>query len=128
WNDCLRQQVGAFASTPGECGTTARRCWERSMCGVPNAVCGQLFLPGEECWWDDGREGPPGQEPPEGRPPPQGTCWVVPERCDPAADPLRWNGCDGPQPDGPQPGPCVDTCEALRSGRPHVRDASGTCQ
>lgn len=128
WNDCLRKQVGPSASTRGECGIDARRCWERRDCGGENTECGLLVLPTDTCKpWPDGPHGPdpdpPG--PPDGREP-YGTCWAIPDHCDASLDPLRWTPCDGMDP-GPQTSECTDTCGALRSGWPHIKNVSGTC-
>ena len=105
WNDCLRRSAGIAASKPGECGAGAASCDQARDCGVENAVCNRLRLRGniDMC--------PPGP----------GTCWVLPkEECDPG-DSRRWVECVPPgAPLPPFPPPCVDTCRALMSERPHI--------
>lgn len=123
WNDCLRKQIGPSASTSGECETNARRCRDARECGGPNTRCGRLVLPGDPCGpIPDGHMPGPDEEPGGLPPPPPGNCWAIPDSCDPSLDPLRWDECGGPEPRA-----CTDTCGALRSGRPHVKNVTGMC-
>jgi hypothetical protein len=110
WNDCVRRQSGASAARGnGECRSGARTCSTGDDCGVPNASCARIFPPipdpGAFC-----------------NPAAPGVCWVVPARCEPSADPLRWREC---APYGGEPPPCVDTCGAIVSERPHIPPRHG---
>lgn len=105
WNDCVRRSAGVAASTRGECRAGAAECDTARDCGVDGAVCARLLPTG----------------PIDMCPPGPGTCWVLPEeQCDPG-DSRRWVECVPPgAPLPPFPPPCVDTCRALQSGRPHI--------
>jgi hypothetical protein len=106
WNDCVRRSAGVPASFPGECRAEAVACNDANDCGVEDAACSRLRSRGDidMC--------PPGP----------GICWVLPkEHCDPG-DSRRWVECVPPgAPLPPFPPPCIDTCTALMSGRPHIR-------
>ncbi|MFZ5897176.1 MAG: hypothetical protein ACOY0T_39320 [Myxococcota bacterium] len=109
YNDCLRRQAGVSQRSQGECGSDAVLCRGSLDCGNrPGVQCAHLFAPGEPC-------GPPA-------PPVPGTCWVIPDVCDPTKDSGRYTECGGPQ-----AGRCADTCNAVRSGHPFVKAASGVC-
>jgi hypothetical protein len=99
YNDCLRRVAGAPFAAPGECGVSGVPCAGPGGASCPpGASCARLLPPGAPC-----RDVP-------------GTCWVMPPECPrepPPGD--RWTSC------GPPPPACVDTCDALRSGVPHVR-------
>jgi hypothetical protein len=105
WNDCVRRSAGVAASAPGECRAGAVACNDARDCGVEDAVCARLRPRGGI---DTCVSGP-------------GTCWVLPkEECDPV-DSRRWVECVPPgAPLPPFPPPCIDTCTALMSGRPHI--------
>jgi hypothetical protein len=106
WNDCVRRSAGVPASFPGECRAAAVACDDANDCGVEDAACSRLRSRGsiDMC--------PPGP----------GICWVLPkEHCDPG-DSRRWVECVPPgAPLPPFPPPCIDTCTALMSGRPHIQ-------
>jgi hypothetical protein len=112
WNDCVRRQVGAQARTSGECSATACECKTDADCAddAEFAVCAHLVQGGEVCHPDD-----------------TGACWVLPPQCMPNfGDPPVWQEC---RPPDASPAPCVDTCLAIASGRPHKRRRPGDeCQ
>lgn len=112
WNDCVRRQVGAQALSIGECSITACECESDADCAddAEFAVCAHLVQGGELCHADD-----------------TGACWVLPPRCMPSfGDPPVWQEC---RPPDASPAPCVDTCLAIASGRPHKRRKPGDeCQ
>lgn len=98
WNDCLRKVRGQRSSTPGECPVgRATSCSERGRPCAPGSVCARIA--------------------PMCAPDLAGTCWVVPAACPPSSGIDRFVKCAPP---GPTP-PCVDLCEAIRSGVPHAR-------
>jgi hypothetical protein len=108
WNDCVRRQVGAQLESPGECSVTACHCASDADCAddAEFAVCSHLVQGGEICHAGD-----------------MGSCWVLPPQCMPNfGDPPVWQECRPP--DAP-PAPCVDTCLAIASGRPHKRKKPG---
>ena len=108
WNDCLRINAGAQLAGPGPCKANACSCEVSSDCGVPYASCSHLLPPGETCGHGIG------------------TCWMVPFGCPPNADKKLWRECKPPD-QGP-PGPCVDTCNAIASGRTYAELRRGdTC-
>jgi hypothetical protein len=104
WNDELRRQSGATLLAPGECRALARTCEVGADCGVSGASCSHLVGLGEMCGHGTG------------------TCWVLPASCEPAGDGPLWRECT------PEPPACVDTCQAIRSERPHVPAYYGGCR
>jgi len=98
WNDELRRQAGATLASAGECAATACACEVGADCMVPFASCSHL-VPGDTC----GRG--------------TGACWVLPPHCPANADQV-WQECKPPEPGVPPP-PCVDTCTAIASEKPH---------
>jgi hypothetical protein len=105
WNDCIRRQTGAQVEAMGEC-SVACACEVGSDCEVPFASCAHLVQGGETCH----SRGP-------------GACWVLPPKCMPnPKDAPVWQECHPP--DAPSP-PCVDTCLAIASERPHARKKPG---
>lgn len=110
WNDDIRRWFGTSLAAPGECGATARACEFGSDCEVPydSASCSHLVSPGEGC--DYGK----------------GTCWVLPPRCVDTGDPMIWRLCRPS--DAEPPPPCVDTCMAIRSERPHAVPYHDECK
>jgi hypothetical protein len=98
FDDCLRQAGGVAASTPGPCWQgVATICGGAAHTACPaGAYCAQLGGPGP---------GPCGPED-------DGTCWVLPLSCPPPGND-QWTPCQG--------GPCVDTCNAIRSGGSYHR-------
>jgi hypothetical protein len=107
WNDCLRQQDGVPASSPGECGAGTHPCYMNGDC-PPGASCSHLLPPMTAC----------------GGPPTPGTCWVTPGDCSGTGDTRSWAPCAPPGGAGGS-GPCVSTCKAVQSGHPHLPLAAG---
>lgn len=110
WNDCVRRQTGAQLQAPGECGITACRCDVDSDCAddAEFAVCARLAQGGDDCHSTE-----------------SGVCWVLPPQCMPNdVDKPSWRECRPP--DQP-PAPCVDTCQAIASGRLHKRQKITAC-
>ncbi len=106
WNDCIRRQTGAQVERMGECSETACACEVGSDCEAPFATCAHLVQGAETC-----RGGG------------TGACWVLPPQCMPnQKDAPVWQECHPP--DAPPP-PCVDTCLAIASERPHARKKPG---
>ncbi len=105
WNDCLRMQYGATASSEGSCSSGAATCMDDNAldCPVLGAACAKLFPPGVPCE-DDA----------------MGACWVLPVACPAFAAPDWWSTCSGPM-------ECHDTCEAIRAGRPYQHDLTRQC-
>jgi hypothetical protein len=99
WNDCIRQKAKVQRASWGQCTVTACACNVGEDCNVPFASCSHLVGPGEVCGHN------------------MGSCWVLPPQCVPGADSKMWRECRPP--DVP-PGPCVDTCLAIFSQRPHA--------
>lgn len=105
WNACTARRAGV-STTPGECevalGCRFREdCWSADI----DATCVRLYWDGPQSCLAE-----------------TGTCWVLPlEDCTSQEDPLRWVECRPLPPGGLPPPPpiCVDTCTAIRSGRPH---------
>lgn len=102
WNDCLRLQGGASASTPGGCPPSSGRprCNPTSNDCRNGAFCANLLPPMVGC-------GPPVSP----------VCTVIPDNCDSADDSMKWFECvppGAPQNSGQS---CVSTCDAIRSGR-----------
>jgi hypothetical protein len=106
WNDCLRQQDGVPASSPGECGAGTHPCYMNGDC-PPGASCSHLLPPMTACG-----------------PPTPGTCWVTPGDCSATGDPRSWAPCAPPGASGGS-GPCVSTCKAVQSGHPYLPLDSG---
>lgn len=107
WNDCVRRQNGVQRRDLGECSETASPCQSGEDCAVPGASCSRLPRQGNVCSY-------PSQV---------GACWVLPAQCSPNfGDPPIWRECRPP--DAP-PAPCVDTCLAILSERPHYRKHPG---
>jgi hypothetical protein len=106
WNDCLRRQYGATSSAPGSCMREHADCTDENGldCPVPGAACAKLLPPGAAC--DDST---------------RGSCWVLPAECPEFGSMDRWVACD----DASQ---CLDTCSALRTGRPYRHDVMRQCQ
>jgi hypothetical protein len=102
WNDCIRRQFAMPREALGECSVTACACEVGSDCDAPFASCSHLVQGGETC-----HSGGPG------------ACWVLPPQCRPTQGEYPiWQECHPPE--APPP-PCLDTCRAIASGRPHVR-------
>jgi hypothetical protein len=98
FDDCLRRASGIEAFTPGPCWQgAAKTCGGPSHTTCPaGAYCAQLGGPGPgPCGPDD-----------------DGTCWVLPVTCPPPGFD-QWTPCQG--------GPCVDTCNAIRTGGSYHR-------
>jgi hypothetical protein len=108
WNDCLRRARGQRAAISGECVVG-----RGTVCGGPT---GRGCPPGSMC----ARIAPPSPGGPSCAPDLPGVCWVPPAACPPTSGVDRFVKCGPP---GPSP-PCVDLCEAIRSGRPHERALS----
>lgn len=100
WNDCIRLNSYAQLAGPEPCRESARTCDFGPDCNVPYASCSHLIPSGEMCGHS------------------LGACWVLPPQCGPNADKKRWRECKPP--DLGPPGPCVDTCTAIASERPHA--------
>lgn len=113
WNDSVRRQIGPTLQAPGECQANAQLCNAGTDCKGPYlsayASCSHLVAPGELCG-----HGP-------------GVCWVLPPNCVPNGDPSRWQECRPPNSPDPPP-PCIDTCTAIRSERPHAPPHRGDCK
>jgi hypothetical protein len=105
WNDCLRQQYGESASTPGSCARGAATCTDESAldCPMPGAACAKLLPPNASCEGDA-----------------VGACWILPVDCPMGGPSERWSSC-GDRPD------CRDTCAAIRTGLPHRPDIMHQC-
>jgi hypothetical protein len=103
WNDDVRRQADATVDTPGACRGTACACEVGADCKVPFASCSHLVT-------DDmcGRG--------------IGACWVLPPQCPPGD--AVWRECKPPDPNLPPP-PCVDTCTAIASEKPHGQPHHG---
>jgi hypothetical protein len=108
WNDDIRRWFGKSLASPGECRATARACEVGSDCEVPYASCSHLVSPGEVCNYGTG------------------TCWVLPPSCADTGDPMIWRLCRPS--DAEPPPPCVDTCLAIRSERPHAVPFRDECK
>jgi hypothetical protein len=103
YNDCLRRQRAIESKEDGECppdGTIAPVfCSSNTPCDG-GAYCAEIF----------GGGGGPGPDCP---PDVHGTCWVLPQQCEPTPQgPSRFNVC------GPAGALCVDSCHAIASGQP----------
>jgi hypothetical protein len=121
WNDCLRKHAGQAASTAGQCTSSVTRCRDAADCSSTSNVCGHLFASADAC--GDGMFGQRGPGPdPQGNPPVPGTCWSMPASCDATIDTLRWSECGAAA-----PMTCLDTCNALSTGRFFVQSPAGTC-
>jgi hypothetical protein len=100
YNDCWREFARAPASTPNECNDGAMECSGLGPCrGGPLPLhCAQLT--------DDATTTCS---------PVPGRCWFLPPTCDPSApgDTQKWMPCGAP-------GPCVDTCTAIRTSSLHL--------
>jgi hypothetical protein len=97
FNDCWRRTAGVPHARLDECGPDAFVCGGLTKDPCPGtAVCAKLLGFGGTCS-DDAK----------------GTCWVLPLSCPPPTSADRWNAC------GPSGEACVDTCNALRSGKPY---------
>lgn len=94
WNDCIRVQSHAQLAATEPCLDTACTCEVGSDCKVPYATCAHLLPPNAMCGHA------------------MGSCWVLPNECDPAADPKRWHECKPPDGATAQ---CVDTCTAIKT-------------
>jgi hypothetical protein len=122
WNDCLRRTAGIAAKTDGECTSNARRCGGIGPMGPPGPG-GPNPGPGSMCPTETfcAQLLPFAPESPSPSPlkcPPQipGTCWALPAVCPTReSHPDRWIACS------PDPAGCVTTCDAIRSGEPHLR-------
>jgi hypothetical protein len=108
WNDSIRRAYGATLDTLGECRASACSCEVGADCEVPGASCSHLVAPGEMCGHGTG------------------ACWVLPPQCVPTGDPMVWQACRPPDATDPPP-PCVDTCLAIRSEKPHAPPHHGDC-
>lgn len=105
WNDCWRQQNGISVDfLMGECIVAAATCTDPmgADCPVQYASCAKLLI-NERC----------DQNVP-------GTCWFLPYDCPDAGPSATWTDCT-------PPGACDDTCNAIRSGTPHLQRHSATC-
>lgn len=109
WNDDIRKTFGTTLASIGECGETACACDTGADCDVPYASCSHLLPRGEMC----GKG--------------MGACWVLPPQCVETGDPMRWRECRPPDAPDPPP-PCVDTCVAIRSERPHATPHHDECK
>lgn len=98
WNDCLRARAGVVRRDLGEC-TAPVTCAADAGCPAP-ASCARLYDGPLACM--------PGAF--------EGACWVLPPTCPPGPSSDGWQACGGPG--------CVNTCEAIRSERPHARRAA----
>jgi hypothetical protein len=100
FNDCFRRGGGAASARNDECGHDAISCDDQRGC-PEGAYCARLlgFDHGPGCGPDS-----------------HGTCWVLPTTCPPPSNSDRWTPCGGSD--------CVDTCNAIRSGKPHARASS----
>ena len=107
WNTCMRLSAGIVSQTYGQCTFNAVPCRGDKSCSEVNGYCGRLRFPGEPC-----------------NPDAPGVCWVVPDSCDPTNDPVRWEECGSGQ---NPPGRCIDSCNAIKSGRQHTRPRPDTC-
>jgi hypothetical protein len=110
WNDCLRRRDGIASFTPGFCRNRFAGCGEPGdpACPVLDAVCGRVEF-GGQC---DRR----------------GTCWVLPDQCDPDAGGPSFVPCGPMMPMPPPPPACTNLCSALRSQVPQVRAPPGVCE
>jgi len=104
WNDCLRKQYGATASAQGSCARAAACADANGLdCPILGAACAKLLPPGSAC--DDNT---------------LGACWILPVACSEFGPPDRWMACDGQM-------ECLDTCSAIRTGRPYRHDVMRQC-
>jgi hypothetical protein len=106
FNDCLRMQYGASASAPLEsCRRAPAACTDENGrdCPVDGAACAKLLPPDLACEEST-----------------QGACWVLPAQCPEFGPPDRWMACDDPT-------DCLDTCGAIRTGRPYRHDVMRQC-
>jgi hypothetical protein len=108
WNDAIRRAHGTTLDTLGECRASACSCEVAADCEVEGASCSHLVSPDEMCGHGTG------------------ACWVLPPQCVPTGDPMVWRECRPDTPDPPPP--CVDTCQAIRSERPHAPPHHGDCK
>jgi hypothetical protein len=109
WNDDIRRKFGVTRESIGECGANACACEVGSDCDAPYASCSHLISGSDMCG------------------PGKGACWVLPPKCVPTGDPMSWRECRPPDSPDPPP-PCVDTCLAIRSEKPHVAPHHDECK
>jgi hypothetical protein len=109
WNDEIRRYHGGTLASLGECRADACACQIGADCLVPFASCSHILPPGEMCGHGTG------------------SCWLLPPQCVPTGDPMHYRECRPPGSSEPPP-PCVDTCLAIRSEKPHVPEPSAHCQ
>ena len=106
WTDCLRQQYGVTASTPGSCMRDAAACADENGldCPVVGAACAKLLF-NTPCQDDV-----------------LGACWILPFECPMAmaGPPELWSSCGDRM-------ECRDTCGAIRAGRPFRADLMHQC-
>lgn len=132
WNDCLRRSAGITATV------ISRECQPpiAQLCGIkqPPPPPGPGGEPGPG---PDPNQGCPGGSvcarllfPSKSDPNPSpkdcafefpGTCWALPAICPASPGPDRWTVCGIP---GPK---CTTTCDAIRSGVPHLRATACQC-
>lgn len=103
WNDCVRKQNGVSGSTPGQCGVGTRACSSAADCGTPGAVCSHVNPAALTC----ASLG-------------LGTCWVTPADCGGTPASPKWALCQSSPLPPLTPVPCVNTCEAIRSGQQYA--------
>ncbi len=114
WNDCLRRATGITAMIPGECQLPIAQLCGRKP-GRPGPGPGPSCPSGFSCarLLPPMLPGPPGPPFKCGSDAP-GTCWALPAVCS-APSGQRWIQCNTPVVK------CTTTCDAIRSGEPHVR-------
>jgi hypothetical protein len=99
FNECLRRAAGIAEAHDGDCTTDAVICGGKSK--VPcagSAVCATLLgFGGGSC--DDAN----------------GICYVLPATCPAPSHSDRWDECE------PVGRKCLDTCQAIRSGKSFFR-------
>lgn len=100
FNDCLRRLAGVAGAEPYACPVGTRACQHDGEC-PEGATCTHLVGSTKKSLC----EAIPG------------SCWVLPPTCPSGAENARWDECSE-VPGAPR---CISTCEAVRSGAPHVR-------
>jgi hypothetical protein len=110
WNDAIRRAHGTTLDLLGECRDSACSCEVGADCEQEGASCSHLVAHDEMCGHGS-----------------TGACWVLPPQCVPTGDPMIWEECRPPDAPDPPP-PCVDTCLAIRSEKPHRPPHHGDCK
>lgn len=104
FNECLRRAAGIAEAHDGECEADAVQCGGPGKTACPgSATCATLLGSDRRDCHDA-----------------MGSCWVVPVTCPTPTHADRWDECE------PLGRRCVDTCEAIRSGKSYFR--ASTCQ